>query len=160
MVTGIAGSPQQAASNTVVVNMSSPGPQPDQKKNNDNRRVSVFVLFIFVEDFIFIFYGVYGQWRLIMLTGSLNKDINALHWFLIFQEILCTLETLCIILYCLPFVEYYFIYILVLLWLKIFYRSYRVKNFTFWTLQLVLPHNSLQNVFTNMPVHKFAYCTL
>ncbi|XP_026734770.1 protein hairy [Trichoplusia ni] len=38
MVTGIAGSPQQAASNTVVVNMSSPGPQPDQKKNTDNRR--------------------------------------------------------------------------------------------------------------------------
>ncbi|KAJ8731495.1 hypothetical protein PYW07_004659 [Mythimna separata] len=38
MVTGIAGSPQQAAANPVVVNMSPSATQVEQKKSGDNRR--------------------------------------------------------------------------------------------------------------------------
>lgn len=55
MVTGIAGSPQQAAANPVVVNMSPSGTQVEQKKSGDNRRVSyrfvclLFALFFFIE---------------------------------------------------------------------------------------------------------------
>lgn len=47
MVTGIAGSPQQAAANPVVVNMSPSATQVEQKKSGDNRRVSLFVYFCF-----------------------------------------------------------------------------------------------------------------
>lgn len=46
MVTGIAGSPQQAVSNPVVVNMT-PSGQVEQKKSGDNRRVSFVFVYLF-----------------------------------------------------------------------------------------------------------------
>lgn len=58
MVTGIAGSPQQAAANPVVVNMSPSATQVEQKKSGDNRRVSFrFVCLFFFALFFFFFCG-------------------------------------------------------------------------------------------------------